>query len=136
MSGLLLLVVLLADVSGTWIGQIEVREGDKEDIAIRLEQRGAVLTGKLYGDYQSAPIVKGTVAGELLTFVVLRQEQSGNEIHETRIRFTGRVVGQGNGQSLELLRERESSTRAGSGASVAFRNNPKLSFRLERLTKN
>lgn len=132
MSGLLLLLVVLADVSGTWIGQIEVREGEKEDIAIRVEQRGAVLTGKLYGDYQSAPIVKGTVAGDLLTFVVLRQEQSGNEIHETRIRFTGRVVG----ESLELVRERESSTRAGSGASVAFRNNPKLSFRLERLTKN
>lgn len=132
MSGLLLLLVVLADVSGTWIGQIEVREGEKEDIAIRMEQRGAVLTGKLYGDYQSAPIVKGTVAGDLLTFVVLRQEQSGNEIHETRIRFTGRVVG----ESLELVRERESSTRAGSGASVAFRNNPKLSFRLERLTKN
>lgn len=132
MSGLLLVLVVLADVSGTWIGQIEVREGEKEDIAIRMEQRGAVLTGKLYGDYQSAPIVKGTVAGDLLTFVVLRQEQSGNEIHETRIRFTGRVVG----ESLELVRERESSTRAGSGASVAFRNNPKLSFRLERLTKN
>jgi hypothetical protein len=128
----LLLLTLLADLSGTWLGQIEVREGVKEDIAFRLEQNGPKLGGKLYGDFQSAPIISGTVAGDLVTFVVLRQEQNGNEINESRIRFTGRLVG----TNLELTRERESSTRAGSGASVGFRNNPKISFRLQRLTIN
>ncbi|WP_031498660.1 hypothetical protein [Bryobacter aggregatus] len=128
---LLLLATALsgADFNGIWLGSFEPRPGITEDIAFQFTQKGSVLTGKLYGDYQSTPIAKGTIAGELISFLLVRQEQSGNEINENRIRFTGRMV---NGE-IELTREREASTRAGSGAAATLRNNPRHSFRLKRL---
>jgi len=117
-----LALLLAADFSGTWIG-------DTTDFAFQLVQKGTVLTGKQYGDQQSTPISKATVSGDLISFVLVRQEQSGNEINESRIRFTGRLIG----NELELTRERESSTRAGSGASANTGKNPRQTFRLKRL---
>lgn len=133
---MLLLTVLIlasaswgADLTGTWIGQLPARNGGIEDVAFQFVQKGTQLGGKQYGDFESTPIVKGTVAGELVMFVIVRQEQAGNEINETKIRFTGRMVG----QEIELTRERESATRSGSGASVTLRNNQRQSFRLKKL---
>jgi len=118
-----------ADFSGTWIGTLEGRNGNVEDLAFQFVQKGAELTGKQYGDFESTAIVKGTISGDLVMFVLVRQEQSGNEINQTKIRFSGRMVG----SEIELTRERESSTRSGSGASAALRNNPRQTFRLKRL---
>jgi hypothetical protein len=131
LAGFLLAGVLAgADLSGTWIGQLPGRNGTVEDVAFEFVQKGTQLGGKQYGDYESTPIVKGTVAGELVMFVIMRQEQAGNEINETKIRFTGRLVG----QELELTREREAATRSGSGAAVTIRNNQRQTFRLRKLT--
>jgi hypothetical protein len=129
-AGLLAGAVWGADLSGTWIGQLPGRNGTVEDIAFQLVQKGTQLGGKQYGDFESTPIVKGTVAGELVMFVLVRQEQAGNEINETKIRFTGRLVG----EELELTREREGATRSGSGAAVTIRNNQKQTFRLRKLS--
>lgn len=122
MSFIALALLMAADFSGTWIG-------DTTDFAFQLVQKGSVLTGKQYGDQQSTTISKATLSGDLISFVLVRQEQSGNEINESRIRFTGRLI---NGE-LELTRERESSTRAGSGASANTGKNPRQTFRLKRL---
>jgi hypothetical protein len=130
MTTLLLTAALLAaDLTGTWIGKLPGNRGAIEDVAFQFTQQGSSLAGKQYGDFESTPILKGTVAGELVMFVLVRQEQAGNEINETRIRFTGRLVG----EELELTREREAATRSGSGASVAFRNNARQTFRLRKL---
>ena len=120
---------LAADFTGTWTGTIVGNRGAVEDIAFQLLQKGSELTGKQYGDFESTPIVKGTVSGDLVMFVLVRQEQAGNEINQTKIRFTGRMVG----NEIELTRERESSVRSGSGASVSLKNSPKPTFRLKRL---
>ena len=122
MSLIRLALLMAADFSGTWIG-------DTTDFAFQFVQKGSVLTGKQYGDQQSTTISKATVSGDLISFVLVRQEQSGNEINESRIRFTGRLIG----NELELTRERESSTRAGSGASANTGKNPRQTFRLKRL---
>jgi hypothetical protein len=120
-----------ADLSGIWIGRIPGRNGELQDIAFQLRQTGAKLDGKLYGDYQSSPIVEGTVAGPLVTFVVSGSEQAGNQINETRTRFTGKLE---NGE-IELLRERERSHNAGnSGAVEQRRNSSRQAFKLKRLT--
>ena len=124
MSFIALALLMAADFSGTWIG-------DTTDFAFQLVQKGSVLTGKQYGDQQSTTISKATLSGDLISFVLVRQEQSGNEINESRIRFTGRLI---NGE-LELTRERESSTRAGSGASANTGKNPRQTFRLNQMTK-
>ncbi len=122
--------MLGADFSGTWIGSVELKAGAVEDVAFQFLQKGAVLTGKQYGDFESTPILKGTVSGDLVMFVLIRQEQSGNEINQTRIRFSGRMVG----EEIELTRERESSLRSGSGAAAAPSKNPRQTLRLKRLS--
>jgi hypothetical protein len=130
MTTLLLAATLFAaDLTGIWIGKLPGNRGAIEDIAFQFTQQGSTLAGKQYGDLESTPIIKGTVAGELVMFVLVRQEQAGNEVNETRIRFTGRLVG----EELELTREREAATRSGSGASVPLRNNARQTFRLRKL---
>jgi hypothetical protein len=119
-----------ADLSGIWVGQIPGRNGDLLDIAFKFTQDGANLSGKLYGDYGSSPIVKGSVDGDQILFVVVTPEQAGNQINSSRLRFTGHIQG----AELELTRERESSTNAGNGGAVESRKgNPKQTFRLKRL---
>lgn len=129
--GLLLAATLgAADFTGTWIGQITGNRGQIEDVAFQLVQKGSELGGKQYSDAESTPILKGTISGDLVMFVLVRQEQAGNEINQTKIRFTGRML---NGE-IELTRERESSVRSGSGASVSLKNSTRQTFRLKRLT--
>lgn len=124
------LALLAADLTGVWTGTLAVRNGPPQDIAFQFSQKGTALGGKLYGDYRSSPIVSGIVNEDgLVTFVVLAQEQAGNEINEARIRFTGRLLG----DQLELTREREATTRAGSGAIVQPARISKQAVKLRRL---
>lgn len=121
-------------VSGIWTGLIPARNGEMQDIAFQFVQQGSRLSGKLYGDYRSDPIVSGVVTASggtlLLTFVVEASEQAGNQINTSRIRFSGAIR---NGE-MELVRERESSTDAVNGGAVQQRQQgQKPSFRLKRL---
>jgi hypothetical protein len=128
----LLLLALAADVSGIWVGQVPARNGDKLDVAFQFKQSGAsVLTGKLYGDYRSTPLLDGKVSdsGEV-TFSVLAEEQAGNQINDSRLTFRG-VVKDG---EIELTRRRENSTAAGTkGAAPARNADPGVTFRLKKL---
>ncbi len=118
------------DLSGIWTAQIALRNGMTQEVAFQLVQTGSKLGGKLYGDFQSAPIRDGVISGNLLTFVVVASEQSGNQINETRLRFTGTVK---DGE-IELTRERESSTNAGNGGGTqTLRPSARQTFRLKRL---
>ncbi len=121
--------LLGADIDGVWIGELLGRNGQAQEISFRFTQKGARLSGKMYGANQSTPISQGTIVGELVTFTVNAQEQTGNQINESRIRFTGRMKG---GQ-MELVRERETSTNAGNGGSVKVQANSKQICRLKRL---
>ena len=89
------------------------------------------MSGKLYGDYKSSPIVEGIVAGELVTFVVLAEEQAGNQINDSRLRFTGSLKS----GEVELTRERESSLNAGNKGTSQTRpgQGQTQTFRLKRL---
>jgi hypothetical protein len=118
-----------ADFTGTWVGQIPGRNDTFVDVAFKFVQNGTKLSGKVYGDYRSTPISEAIVAGDLITFVVVTQEQAGNQINETRVRFTGKMI---DGE-IELTREREAATNAGNSGSVYLRNNTKQTFRLKRL---
>jgi hypothetical protein len=131
LAGLLLVASALhaADLSGIWVGQIPVRNGDMQDVAFKLTQNGVALGGKIYGDYQSFAIAEGKVTGDEVTFVIVTQEQAGNQINDTRVRYTGTLKG----AELELTRERESSTIAGNGGGVMFRGNAKTTFKLKKL---
>ena len=121
--------MLGADLTGIWVGQIPTRNGEMQDVEFKLVQTGATLEGKLYGDYRSSPISDGKVTGDQVSFVVISQEQAGNQINDTRLRFTGVLKG----TEIEITRERESATNAGNGGGVQFRGNPKTTFKLKRL---
>lgn len=129
------LPIAAVDLTGIWTGQVPARNNELQDVAFQLIQKGAALSGKLYGDYRSSPIVEGKVEsspdGDKVTFVILAQEQAGNQINETRLRYSGTLK---DGQ-LELTRERESSTNAGNGGGTQTRVNPqaKTTIKLKRL---
>lgn len=118
-----------ADVSGIWIGHYTTRIGEVE-VALHLKQEGTKISGKLYGDYGSSPITTGMISGDNIMFVVLSQEQAGNQINATHFRFTGSFK---NGE-LELFRDREAATNAGnSGASGQNKGNTRQIIKLKRL---
>jgi hypothetical protein len=117
------------DLSGIWVGRIPARGGEMLDVEFKFTQTGTALEGKLYGDYRSSPIREGKVSDEGISFVVVLQEQAGNQINDTRLRFTGTLKG----DEIEIMREREASTIAGNGGGVQFRGNTKTTFRLKRL---
>src|SRR3982074_1322661 len=103
--------LLAGDFAGIWIGQIPGRNGEPQDVAFKFTQSGAKLHGKLYGDYQSTPIGDGKVEGDEVSFIVIANEQAGNQINQTRLRFNGSLKS----GEIELTREREGATNAGNG---------------------
>jgi hypothetical protein len=118
-----------ADLSGIWVGHYPGRNGEPIEVAFQFRQQGETLGGKLYGDFKSMPVVEGKVTLDQVEFVVMAEEQAGNQINETRLRFTGTLK---DGE-LELTRERESSRNAGNGGEVQSRTNAKQAIRLKRL---
>ena len=99
-----------------------------QDFAFRFTQKGTALTGKVYLDYGSTPILKGTVEGDQLSFQVVAREQDGNQINESVLKFTG-IIKDG---EIEITREREELRNAGnSGAS--FTRAAKITFHIKRL---
>ena len=123
-----LLLALAADLTGIWTGQITTR-GGTQDVTLKLEQQGTRVTGKLYDDRGSSPVSEGKAVGDVVIFVVAVQEQNGNQINDTRLRFTGTLR---HGE-LELVRDRESSTIAGNSGGVFQRSSSKQLIKLHRL---
>jgi hypothetical protein len=129
--------IYAADCSGTWIGEFPQQANAHRlrmapQVAFQLVQNGATLTGKLYGDYDSSPIIEGKVTGDAIDFVVIAQEQQGNQINQSKLHFTGTLRADG---SIELTRTRETSTNAGNGG--AYKGNAKggkQTFVIRRLT--
>lgn len=118
------------DLTGIWIGSYPGRNNDPIDIAFQFKQNGDTLIGKLYGDYESTQFTEGKVSGDELTFFVIAKEQSGNEIIQTRTKFTGKLVD----GALELTRERESARNASnSSAAPPLKSNTPVKMRLKRL---
>ncbi len=124
----LLSLAFAADLTGIWTGQVTTRLGP-QDVTLKLEQQGTKVTGKLYDDRGSSPISEGKAVGDIVIFVVAVQEQSGNQINDTRLRFTGTL----RDGVLELARDRESSTIAGNSGGVFQRSSVKQMLKLKRL---
>lgn len=120
-----------ADLSGVWTGQLPGRNNTFTDITFKLVQNGTAISGKLYGDYNSSPIVEGRAEADRIEFTVATREQRGNEINDTRFKFSGAVKETG---EMELTRERVSVSKVASGEAVTVRNDTKPVVKLKRLT--
>lgn len=126
-----------ADFSGTWLGEVPVGNNNgahlklAQSFAVKLVQSGSAVTGKLYGDYESPAISEGKVTDDSIDFIVVSQEQQGNQINQTRLHFTGKLNADGN---IEITRVRESATNAGNNGAFKFKEtNNKQTFVLKRL---
>jgi hypothetical protein len=129
--GLVISVLILraADISGIWLGSVTGgRRNQVQDFAFQFIQKGATLTGKLYLDYGSTPILKGTIDGDQISFQVVAREQAGNEINQAVLRFTGTLK---DGE-IEITRDRE-EIRAAGNSGAAFARPGSQTFRLKRL---
>jgi hypothetical protein len=123
------LPVSAADISGIWLGSLTGgRRNQIQDFAFQFVQKGTTLTGKLYLDYGSTPILKGTIDGDQISFQVVAREQNGNEINQAVLHFTGTLK---DGE-IEINREREDLRNAGNSGSSVSRPG-KQTFRLKRL---
>ena len=124
----LLSLCFVADLTGIWTGQVTTRLGT-QDVTFKLEQQGTRITGKLYDDRGSSPISEGKAVGDVVIFVVAVQEQNGNQINDTRLRYTGTL----RDGVLELAKDRESSTIAGNSGGVFQKSGTKQLLKLKRL---
>lgn len=120
-----------ADLTGVWTGQLPGRNNTFTDIAFRLVQApDGAISGKMYGDYGSFKIVSGKLEGERVEFEVIASEQRGNEINDSRFKFSGTV----RDGAMELTRERQSIVKAASGETVKVRNDSNPVVKLKQLT--
>ena len=119
-----------ADISGFWLGTAATggRRNLMQDYAFQFVQKGSELSGKLYVDYGSTPILKGTIDGDRIAFQVVAREQAGNEINESVFRYTGTL----RDGEIEITRERE-EVRAAGNSGAAFARPGSQTFRLKRL---
>ena len=99
------------------------------DFAFQFTQKGSELGGKMYLDYGTAPILKGVVEGDKISFEVVAREQNGNEINEAVYKFTG-VVKDG---EIELTRERQEIRSSVNAAAGFTRQNTPLTVKIKRL---
>ena len=125
---LLAVSAFAADLSGTWTGVIPARNGEFQDLTFRLVQKGDIITGKLYRDSTSVPILDGLISGERISFRVDSEEQVGNVFVLIRYTFTGTIKGEG----VELTRDREANPMLNSG-NPANQKFARPTFTLRRL---
>jgi len=131
LTALLLTAIALpaADVTGTWLGTSTFgRRNQVQDFAFRFVQTNSAVTGKVYLEYGSTPILKGVVDGDKLSFEIVAREQNGNEINEAVFRFTG-VIKDG---EIEITRQRQEIRNVGNTGS-AFSRGADLTFKVKRL---
>jgi len=91
--------LLGSDVTGIWTGQVPGRDGGMQDLSFRFVQTGDTLSGKMYGDNASIPILDAKITGDQISFTV-RTELNGQI---NRVTYTGTV----SGNEMRLKRERE-----------------------------
>jgi hypothetical protein len=104
--------LLAADVTGIWTGQVPGRDGGVQDLSFRFVQTGDKLTGKMYGDNASTPIVDAKITGDQITFSV-RSELNGQI---NRVIYTGTV----SGNEIHLRREREGGRNGAANQNAAM----------------
>ena len=78
-----------ADLTGKWVGQMETPNGDKREMSMNLKADGDKLTGTVGGMRGDAEITDGKIAGDDVSWVVIRNF-NGNEMRQA---YKGKVSG-------------------------------------------
>ena len=77
------------DVSGTWVAEFTIPNGETREATFNFEVDGEELTGTVSGPRGDAPIDEGKIAGDELSFSVTRDFGRG----EMKFLYEGTVSG-------------------------------------------
>ena len=105
------------NLTGTWMGLIP---SQRRDIELKIVQNGAALSGKLYREGASSPIIEGKVdeRGEV-EFVVETREQAGNQVNIVGVPVRGCCLrGRYRPYPRALRRPRRRERRCGAGSAL------------------
>jgi hypothetical protein len=75
------LVLLAADIDGTWTAETQGKNGP-QTITLTLVSKGGDLTGKLDNGRGGADISEGKIAGSNVSFKVVREGKNGKQEQE------------------------------------------------------
>ena len=93
------LAVHAADVTGTWVGQMPGRQGNTQEVTLKLKSEGDTLTGSMVTPRGEMKIDNGKVDGDNISFTQT-MEFNGNTM---KLMYKGKV----SGTEIKLTRERE-----------------------------
>ena len=109
--GLLILVgsAWAADITGTWVAQIEGRQGTREN-TFNFKVDGTKVTGTMTATMGETAISEGKIEGDELSFVIIR---SFGE-NEAKILYKGKV----SGDEIKFTREFQGGMMGGRGGAM------------------
>lgn len=90
-----------ADVRGIWMGVVEGRNGEKQDMAFQFRQTAGGVTGVLFGDEFDLPVEGFTATGDRVSFFVTVTDYRDKK--KTKQAFEGSLSGI---DELTLTRDR------------------------------
>jgi hypothetical protein len=104
------LTAAAADVSGKWVAQVPGRQGNTQEVTFNFKVDGAKLTGTMTNPRGDQEITEGKVAGDDISFMVIRkfQEMEMKSIYKGKvagneIKFTMEMQGgRGGGNPVEF----------------------------------
>ena len=109
------IAAVAADVSGKWVAQIPGRDGATMERVFTFKVSGATLTGTISTQRGEQEISEGKVAGDEISFVVVRKVQEREmkttykgKVSGTEIKFTSTMPGRdgGEGRTQEFTAKR------------------------------
>jgi len=117
-----------ADINGIWMGGVEGRNGEKQDIAFQFRQNAAGLSGVMFGDELDLPIEGLTIEGDHLTFYVTQTDYRDRK--KTKSAYEGTITADG---TIQLSRERPGGAAA--SAALGTAPTPKQIIVLKRIDR-
>ena len=112
------MTAVAADVSGKWVAQIPGRDGATMERVFTFKVSGATLTGTISTQRGEQEISEGKVAGDEISFVVVRKFQEREmkttykgKVSGAEIKFTSTMPGRdgGEGRTQEFTAKRSGS---------------------------
>jgi hypothetical protein len=89
LAGMLSAVALAADIDGKWKSEMTGRSGNPQVTTYTFKAEGEKLTGTISGRQGDTPIAEGKIAGDEISFVVVRNMRGG----EVKVQYKGKISG-------------------------------------------
>jgi hypothetical protein len=102
--GLLSLAALAADVTGKWVAQVPMRNGQTRELTFNFKVDGDTLTGTVITPRGEREISEGKISGDQVSFTQT-MEFRGNTV---KILYQGTV----SGDAIKFTRSREGGERS------------------------